>query len=576
MYGFKAKSRKKIIIFAVAAIILLFAATQIRAAVNIYALKENREKTGNSSLGTAVSDTRIRVQPQPFSPTVSKELNQGDKIEILSSGKEWSKVLFYTDASVKTGYVKSSALTDLTPALIPISKIEAPESVTVPVGEKTEIEVETEPYNTNEEIKWTSGDESIAQIENGTVVPVKTGETFITASSQSCSEKISVKITENTKSIKFVSDHLTIDQNSEFSCGKYIETDGKNVDYIVSDKDCVSIKDGKIFANKEGFSVITAVSGNKTAECLLEVRGLSGNASSELKIKNAYGNYIDYHPSALYFKDGWNGYRYWLAYTPYEQNNDYWENPHIAVSNDLTHWETPPGFTNPLEPVPADYERGQCYNSDTELVFNSDTGRLECWWRYYDRPNNSVSLKRKTTADGVHWSEKEDMLVSGDMKKYDFLSPALLYENGKYRLWSINLVSNYDIEYRESTDGKNWSAIQKIKVEYENPKYNHWHLDVIHTPKGYEMDISAFLKGTNDHNVMSLYYSYSPDNVTYTKARVLLNPRRNTKNWDNKGIYRSSLLYADGKYYLFYSGINKGTGPVGIGLVSGNDVFHMQ
>ena len=36
---------------------------------------------------------------------------------------------------------------------------------------------------------------------------------------------------------------------------------------------------------------------------------------------------------------------------------------------------------NPLEAVPDDYEYGISYNSDTELVYNSDTDTLECWWR---------------------------------------------------------------------------------------------------------------------------------------------------------------------------------------------------
>ena len=35
-----------------------------------------------------------------------------------------------------------------------------------------------------------------------------------------------------------------------------------------------------------------------------------------------------------------------------------------------------------------------------------------------------------------------------NLKKEDFLSPAILYENGMYKMWSINHKSHYDIEYR--------------------------------------------------------------------------------------------------------------------------------
>ncbi len=299
------------------------------------------------------------------------------------------------------------------------------------------------------------------------------------------------------------------------------------------------------------------------------------NAAKPLKIVNAYGNIKNYHPSVLYFKNGWNGYKYWMAYTPYENCSDYWENPHIAVSNDMVFWETPGNFKNPLEPLPDDYKKGISYNSDTELVYNTDTKNLECWWRNYNRNTGFVSLRRKTTANGIKWSSCENMLVF-DLYKEDALSPALLYENGIYKMWSINQKAGFAIEYRESRNGKNWNEKRKIDMEYENPVYSNWHLDVIHTPKGYEMSLSANLKGTNIRTVMPLFYSYSPDNTEWSKAKLLLNPSSDKNAWDNKGIYRSCLLYAEDKYYLFYSGISKKSGPSGIGVISGSNVFQMR
>jgi hypothetical protein len=40
------------------------------------------------------------------------------------------------------------------------------------------------------------------------------------------------------------------------------------------------------------------------------------------------------HPKVLYFSEGWNHYKYWMSMTPYPQQNDYFENPSIVVSND--------------------------------------------------------------------------------------------------------------------------------------------------------------------------------------------------------------------------------------------------
>ena len=389
-------------------------------------------------------------------------------------------------------------------------------------------------------------------------------------------EVIDNSATPSPEKLSFSSAKYKVDKNNTLDLTKQLEiTDNADIKWTTSNPEIVTVENGKISGKNEGPAVIYATSGGKTAHCTIDVRAINGHAKGELKMKNAYGNNINYHPSVLYFKDGWNGYKYWLAHTPYERCNDYWENPHIMASNDLTHWEAPNCFENPLEAVPDDYEYGISYNSDTELVYNSDTDTLECWWRNYHYTTLEVSLRRRTTSDGVHWTDTENMLVF-NLKKEDFLSPAILYENGMYKMWSINHKSHYDIEYRESKDGKQWSKKRKIELEYEDPKYINWHLDVIHTPKGYEMDISAFLKGTRDHTVMPLFYSYSPDNVTWTKARIMLTPGQGANDWDNKGLYRSCLLYADDKYYLFYSGINKKTGPVGIGMISGDNVFHMN
>ena len=163
-----------------------------------------------------------------------------------------------------------------------------------------------------------------------------------------------------------------------------------------------------------------------------------------------------------------------------------------------------------------------------------------------------------------------------DMNRIDFLSPAIIYENGKYKMWAINENTRYSIDYRESKDGKNWSEIRKIPVEFDDKELYPWHLDVIHTAKGYEMAISAYYPKTRDRQQMDLYYSFSANNRDYSKAQLLLSPTRSTSKWDNKGLYRSSLLYANGKYYLIYSGLNINRGPSGLGLISGSNPFNMK
>ena len=83
------------------------------------------------------------------------------------------------------------------------------------------------------------------------------------------------------------------------------------------------------------------------------------------------------HPTALYFPDGQDGYKYWLSYTPYPPESD--ENPVIVRSNDgetFTAAGVPhnPVFTSNLQP-PYDSQN----LADPELLKVGNT-----WMLFYE------------------------------------------------------------------------------------------------------------------------------------------------------------------------------------------------
>ena len=64
------------------------------------------------------------------------------------------------------------------------------------------------------------------------------------------------------------------------------------------------------------------------------------NANSPLDIKTYDGGNEGLHPSCLYFKEGWNGYKFWFVFTPYKGMNDAIENPCMYVSQDGENFES--------------------------------------------------------------------------------------------------------------------------------------------------------------------------------------------------------------------------------------------
>ena len=76
-------------------------------------------------------------------------------------------------------------------------------------------------------------------------------------------------------------------------------------------------------------------------------------------------------------------------------------------------------------------------------------------------------------------------------------------------------------------------------------------------------------------NDMSLYYANSKDGLNWNKMITILEPTIHSQYWDNKGIYRSSILYSDSKYFIFYGGTKKDYHH-GVGLVYGKDITKLH
>ena len=116
-----------------------------------------------------------------------------------------------------------------------------------------------------------------------------------------------------------------------------------------------------------------------------------------------------FHPSVWDAGVGerWNGFRYWMAMTPFHGGDEDLENPCILASHDGFDWQVPPGLTNPLA------RRGSApgfdYNSDTELVFlpeEGTNGTLYCFWRPANRFAAPIdeAWYYATSTDGITWS----------------------------------------------------------------------------------------------------------------------------------------------------------------------------
>lgn len=278
----------------------------------------------------------------------------------------------------------------------------------------------------------------------------------------------------------------------------------------------------------------------------------SANAEIPLAIQTYEGGENKaLHPKVVAFNTKWNGYKYWMAYTPYPNEDN--ENPCICASNDMLKWVTPNGLINPLDGTP---EYG--YNSDTHLVYNEIENILECWYRHAGNDNGVEKeiIYRKRSSDGINWGEKELLIEShGSLLKY--ICPSVIRENGKYVMWvgeNRNLIVRY-----ESENAKDWALINKSQ------SINSWHFDVIKTDLGYEYI------GVVDNE--KLIYSKSKDGYVWDDNIVILR-KGVLGNFDCEKLYRPSFNKIDGKYYVFYSawGLDRLEMGIGLSISQTNDI----
>lgn len=301
-----------------------------------------------------------------------------------------------------------------------------------------------------------------------------------------------------------------------------------------------------------------------------------------LSISTFEGHNSPYHPSVLYFKEKWNGYAYWMAETPYSPQTvpyrDRWECPSIHASSDGLHWKEIDGLQNPLDNLDAGGESNLDYFSDPHLVFHD--GRMECWYRITRRAgitNNRshVSLLRKTSADGVHWTEREVLL--DDLSRNEetqgigrmVVSPAVIHEAGCYRMWFVDSEAMQDrrIACSTSPDAERWSDKIDCRLVGAPTKIDPWHIDVCKADSAYWLVCYDF---------ESLTVWKSEDGIEFSYMKELLKPSHAIGSFYDKGLYRASLVKFTEGFRLYFSaddfdcthiGIMEGKSPLSLQVI---------
>ena len=282
------------------------------------------------------------------------------------------------------------------------------------------------------------------------------------------------------------------------------------------------------------------------------------NAKAPLKTPTFDGSGQAIHPDIVYFAKGWNGYKYWMAMTPYPGSNDQLENPQLLASNDGLSWVAPVGLKAPLAPAPP------CdHNNDTEMIYNPVADEL---WVYYQdtrraarcgahksKPyynHNYVQLIRVGRSGGKWTVTKPSPAVDQDLSKETLLlSPSVVRRSAT--VWYLWMSDVNNKAYRfTSTDGIKWTNKKQVTITDKT-----WHLNVEWVPSKSEY----WMLSDYPTSKGNMRWATSKDGLTWTTFPGLVLERRPAA-WD-ANLYRGCFIYDPAKDLLrvWYSAYK--TGP---------------
>lgn len=256
----------------------------------------------------------------------------------------------------------------------------------------------------------------------------------------------------------------------------------------------------------------------------------------KLVLSNPYSAIADdvVHPSVLYFPDGWNGYKYWMAYTPYPNSNSDYENPSITVSNDKINWNVPSGVVNPLVEKPLNG-----YNADTHLFMSPDNSKM--YLAYRERILGAKnSIKVMQTIDGSSWSSPT-VIIQGDVGTQDYASPSIFWNpvQSKWQMISHNLDGGaaFPMNLTSSTTADlfgAWSVPTAITMPNPTAGRTFWHSSFARMVDGKIVGLIQDVVNGGTGNAGALFAAESVDGgLTFATKQI----------YGDLGFYRPSFSF---------------------------------
>lgn len=210
------------------------------------------------------------------------------------------------------------------------------------------------------------------------------------------------------------------------------------------------------------------------------------------------------------------------------------------------------------------------YFSDVHLVYNNEKDMLELFYRLTNKDNDApngeiLRLLRKTTNDGLNWSERENLVSSNQAPDIGsiYISPAIVLQNQEYIMWYVSSYGdNRSLSCAKSTDMKSFYDVKICSLVGRS--CDPWHIDC------HKVDNEYYLLVYEFNNELSLWKS--ADGIHFHFVKVVLSSSK-VPGCFFHALYRSCVTknHMNG-YSIYFSAQNRK--EMGFGIATGDDIFN--
>lgn len=209
----------------------------------------------------------------------------------------------------------------------------------------------------------------------------------------------------------------------------------------------------------------------------------------------------------------------------------------MHYSDDGVHWKSAGA---PIDDLTEEQITSHSYHSDPHLAMKD--GVLYCYYRLMEDYDARTTIIRKSSKDGVNWSEREIIQVAGR----EIISPAIVWTGEKWRMYYVDdTYTNIErgIKMAESEDGVHFENKGSV---WEKQEVKPWHIDVQLIDGIYYLLVHDV-----DHNTLTLFESV--DGTRWNNGKALLKASGKLSDFWSHKLYRACVVKAEDGMQMYFS-----------------------